>query len=162
NFYRDRNGAPLWFRSGSGVAAQQLVTLLATAQADHLNPKRYNVRALSRAIESARGGDPSAVQRADAMLSTAFVAYARAQKHDPGGVIYIDSQLKPAPPSAAELLDAAAHAPSLSDYVQNMGWMNPIYAKLRAAIASQVYRNDSERRLLELNLERARVLPSGN
>jgi murein L,D-transpeptidase YcbB/YkuD len=43
-----------------------------------------------------------------------------------------------------------------------MGWMNPVYAKLRAAIASHIYRTDEERRLLELNLERARALPSGN
>jgi murein L,D-transpeptidase YcbB/YkuD len=43
-----------------------------------------------------------------------------------------------------------------------MGWMNPIYAKLRAAIASRLYRTDAERRVLELNLERARALPSGN
>jgi murein L,D-transpeptidase YcbB/YkuD len=95
------------------------------------------------------------------MLSQAFVAYARDQKHDPGGIIYVDPQLKPTPPSATELLGAAARAPSISDYVQNMGWMNPIYAKLRAALASRIYTNDDQRRLLELNLERARALPSG-
>jgi murein L,D-transpeptidase YcbB/YkuD len=161
-FYQSRGGAPLWFAPTSGAAAQQLLSLLATAQADHLNPKRYNVRALTRALDDARSGNPGAVQRADAMLSQAFVTYARDQKHDPGGVIYVDPQLRPAPPSAAELLTAAARAPSLSDYVQNMGWMNPIYAKLRAAIASRLYRTDAERRVLELNLERARALPSGN
>jgi len=95
-------------------------------------------------------------------LSQAFVDYARDQKHDPGGIIYVDPQLKPQPPSAAELLSAAARAPSLSDYVQNMGWMSPIYAKLRAAIASRLYGSDAQRRILELNLERARALPSGN
>lgn len=158
-FYRSRGGNLLWLGTNSGPAAQQLISLLATAQADHLNPKRYNVRALSRAVDDARG-NPAAAQRADMMLSQAFVAYARDQKHDPGGVIYVDPELKPAPPSATELLSAAAHASSLSDYVQNMGWMNPIYAKLRAAIASGLYRNDSERRVLELNLERARALPS--
>jgi murein L,D-transpeptidase YcbB/YkuD len=161
-FYRGRDGAPLWLSSNAGPAAQQLISLLETAQADHLNPRRYNVKGLSRAIDSARGGDPASVQRAEAMLSAAFVAYARDQRHDPGGVIYVDQQLKPTPISAAELLNAAAHEPSLSDYVQNMGWMNPIYAKLRAAIASRLYRNDSERRLLELNLERARALPGGD
>ena len=160
-FYQSRGGAPLWFAPTSGAAAQQLLSLLATAQADHLNPKRYNVRALTRALDDARSGNPGAVQRADAMLSQAFVAYARDQRHDPGGVIYVDPQLRPAPPSAAELLTAAARAPSLSDYVQNMGWMNPIYAKLRAAIASRMYRTDAERRVLELNLERARALPAG-
>jgi len=160
-FYRARGGTPLWLSSRSGAAAQQLISLLETAQADHLNPKRYNVRALSRALDNARGGDPASVQRADAMLSAAFVAYADDQRHDPGGIIYVDPELKPSPLPANELLNAAAREPSLSDYVQNMGWMNPIYAKLRAAIASRLYRSDSERRLLELNLERARALPSG-
>jgi murein L,D-transpeptidase YcbB/YkuD len=161
SFYRARGGAPLWFAGNSGAAAQQLVSLLATAQADHLNPRRYNVKALTRAVDEARAGG-LAVSRAEVMLSEAFVAYARDQKHDPGGIIYVDPQLKPTPPSAAELLGAAARAPSLADYVQNMGWMNPIYAKLRAAIASRLYRSDAERRILDLNLERARALPSGN
>jgi murein L,D-transpeptidase YcbB/YkuD len=162
SFYRARDGAPLWLAPGAGAAATQLLSLLATADADHLNPKRYNVKSIGRAIADARRGDPSAVQRADRMLSEAFVAFAGDQKHDPGGIIYVDPQLKPAPPSATELLTAAARAPSLSDYVQNMGWMNPIYAKLRAAIASRIYRSDSERRVLEVNLERARALPSDN
>jgi murein L,D-transpeptidase YcbB/YkuD len=161
-FYSARGGAPLWLAPTSGAAAQQLISLLSTAQADHLNPKRYNVKALARALDAARSGDPGAVRRADTMLSEAFVAYADDQRHDPGGIIYVDQQLRPSPPSAAELLTAAARASSLSDYVQNMGWMNPIYAKLRAAIASRMYRTDAERRLLELNLERARALPSGN
>ncbi len=161
-FYRARGGAPLWITPKSGAAEEQLLSLLATAQADNLNPKRYNVKALSRAVDDAHRGDPGAVRRADSMLSEAFVAYARDQKHDPGGIIYVDPQLRPTPPSASELLDAAARAPSLSDYVQNMGWMNPIYAKLRAAIASRMYRTDAERRILQLNLERARALPSGN
>ena len=160
-FYRARGGAPLWLAPTSGAAAQQLITLLSTAQADHLNPKRYDVRGLERALADARA-NPADVTRADAMLSQAFVAYARDQRHDPGGIIYVDPQLRPMPPSAAELLNAAAQARSLSDYVQNMGWMNPIYAKLRAAIASRVYGSDAQRRILELNLERARALPAGN
>jgi murein L,D-transpeptidase YcbB/YkuD len=162
SFYRSRGGAPLWLSPTSGAAAQELLSLLATAQADHLSPKRYNVKALSRALQDARSGSPGSVQRAEAMLSEAFVAYARDQKHDPGGIIYVDPELRPTPPSPAELLGAAARAPSLSDYVQNMGWMNPIYAKLRAAIAARLYRTDAERAVLELNLERARALPSGN
>src|SRR3954454_7313150 len=76
-FYRSRGGAPLWFSPRSGAAAQQLVQLLATAQADHLNPKRYNVKALARAVQDAQRGDPAAAQRAEAMLSSAFVAYVR-------------------------------------------------------------------------------------
>jgi murein L,D-transpeptidase YcbB/YkuD len=162
-FYRERGGVPLWFGPGSGGAAQQLLQLLATAQADNLNPRRYNVRGLERAVQDARSGDPAAAQRAEAMLSEAFVAYARDQRHDPNvGIIYVDPELKPAPPSARQLLTQAAQARSLSDYVGQMSWMNPIYANLRQAIASRLYRSDAERRLLLANLERARVLPGGN
>ncbi len=81
-FYRARGGAPLWLSPSSGAAAQQLVQLIATAQADNLNPRRYNLRALQRALQDAQRGGP-AVQRAEAMLSAAFVAYADDQKHDP-------------------------------------------------------------------------------
>ncbi|HEY6047774.1 MAG TPA: L,D-transpeptidase family protein [Sphingomicrobium sp.] len=163
DFYRARGGAPLWFSPRSGTAAQQLIQLLATAQADHLNPRRYNVRALQRAVQDAASGSPGALQRADMMLSAAYVAYAQDQKHDPGvGIIYVDPELKPKPPSATALLIQAGQASSLADYVQQIGWMNPIYGQLRQAIASRLYRNDAERRLLELNLERARALPSGN
>jgi murein L,D-transpeptidase YcbB/YkuD len=161
-FYRARGGAPLWFAPRSGAAAQQLIQLLATAQADNLNPRRYNVRALSRAVQDAQTGNPAAVQRAEAMLSEALVAYARDQKRDPGGIIYVDRELRPTPPSAQFLLGEAARAPSLSEFVSKMSWMSPIYANLRAAIASRIYRSDAERRLLTANLERARALPSGN
>ena len=162
HFYRARGGAPLWFAPSAGAAAPQLIQLLATAQADRLNPRRYNARALQRVVADARTGNPAAIQRAEAMLSSAFVTYARDLRHDPAiGIIYVDKELKPAPPSASELLAAAARAPSLADYVQQLGWMNPIYGKLRQAIASRLYRNAAEYRLLQLNLERARALPAG-
>src|SRR3954470_16075644 len=93
DFYRSRGGAPLWFSPTAGPGAQQLIQLLATAQADRLNPKRYNVRALQRAVDAARGGNPAAIQRAEAMLSTAFVVYVRDLKHDPGvGIVYVDRE----------------------------------------------------------------------
>ncbi|HEX8840516.1 MAG TPA: L,D-transpeptidase family protein [Sphingomicrobium sp.] len=163
DFYRSRGGAPLWFGPNAGAAAPALLQLLATSQADHLNPRRYNIRGLQRAIAEGQSRNPAAVQRAEVMLSTAFVTYAQDLKHDPGvGVVYVDPELKPTPPSAAELLTAASRASSLSDYVQQMRWMNPIYAKLRQALASRVYSNPAQYRLLSLNLERARALPSGN
>ena len=162
DFYRARGGAPLWFAPGSGGAADQLIQLLASSQADRLNPKRYDVRGLASAASAARSGNPAAVQRAEAMLSSAFVAYARDLRHDPGvGIVYVDQELKPTAPSPIELLTAASRAPSLSTYVQQIGWMNPIYAKLRQAIASRIYRTPAEFRLLQLNLERARALPAG-
>src|SRR3546814_4843154 len=44
----------------------------------------------------------------------------------------------------------AAAAPSLSAFVGQMGWMNPVYARLRQALASRMYRSETERRLLEI------------
>ena len=161
-FYRSRGGAPLWFSPGSRNAAQQLLTLLSTAHADNLDPRRYNVRALTRVVQDAYRGNPAAIQRGEAMLSAAFVAYARDIKREPrADIIYVDPELRPAPPSARYLLTQAAQTRSLADHVQQLGWMNPIYGKLRQALASRLYRTDVERRLLVLNLERARALPSG-
>ena len=163
SFYRARNGAPLWLSPRSGNAAQQLIQLLGSANADNLNPRRYQAKALARAVGAASGGNPVAVQQADTMLSQAFVTYVRDLKHDPRiGIVYVDPELRPTPPSATTILGQAAAAPSLSDYVQKMGWMNPIYANLRLALANQVYLNAQQRHLLSINLERARALPSGN
>jgi L,D-transpeptidase YcbB len=162
DFYRARGGAPLWFSPRSGNAAQQLLLLLTTARSDNLNPNRYNAKGVARAIQAAQRGEPGALQRADLLLSQSFVAIARDMKHDPGGVIYVDSALRPTPPSAATLLSQAAAAPSLADYVEKVGWMNPIYGQLRLALTSRLYRSERERQLLSLNLERARALPSGN
>ena len=162
-FYRARGGASLWFSPTSGNAAQQLIQQLGTAQADNLNPRRYNARGLARAVQAASRGDPAAVRRADLMLSQALVTYARDLKHDPRvGIVYVDPELKPVPPSARMVLSQAAAAPSLAQYVQQMGWMNPIYGQLRQALASRLYRSEAERRLLATNLERARALPSGS
>jgi len=163
SFYRARGGAPLWFSQQSGSAAQQLVQLLASSSADNLDPRRYQPQRLARAVQSAQSGNRASVQQAEAMLSTAFVQYVRDLKHDPGiGVVYVDPELRPTPPSAESILNQAAKAGSLSSYVQNMGWMNPIYAHLRLALATGVYLNDQQRHLLAVNRERARVLPSGN
>ena len=160
-FYRARGGAPLWFGPSSGNAAQQLLQQLGSAGADNLNPKRYHVRALAKAAQAASSGDPVAVQRAEGMLSKEFATYVRDLRHDPQGIIYVDPELKPTPPSALTVLNQAAAAPSLAEYVGKMGWMNPIYARLRQALASRMYINDRQRQLLAANLERSRALPTG-
>ena len=163
DFYRSRGGARLWFTPRSGNAPQQLLQLLTTARADNLNPKRYNVKALTKAVKAASRGNPKAVQRAELLLSQAFVTYARDLKRDPRvGIIYVDAELRPVPPSPHVLLSQAATAPSLGTFVGQLGWMNPVYAQLRQALASRMYRTDRERLLLSTNLERARALPAGN
>lgn len=163
DFYRARNGAPLWLSPGSADAAAQLLTLLSSASFDGLDPGRYQVAALQQAIEAARSGKRKRVEEADRELSAAFVSYVDDLKQDPGvGISYVDPGLKPVPPSPLAALLTAAAAPSLSQYVQSMSWMHPIYAQLRGALSTRNYSTDHERQLLELNLRRARVLPAGN
>lgn len=162
DFYRARGARPLWLAQGSGAAAQHLLGLLESAEIDGLDPDRYQVRKLSNVMRSAWGGDRRAVERAEKMLSEAFVAYARDLRRAPDiGMIYVDRELAPTPWPARQLLDKAATAPSLESFIDGMGWMNPAYAPLRRALATRAYSSDDQRRILALNLERARALPSG-
>jgi L,D-transpeptidase YcbB len=162
DFYKARNGAPLWLSPSAGDAAQQLVSLLNTAGLDGFDPGKYQVSELQSALAAASKGKRKYVDPADEELSEAFVAYVRDLKQDPGvGITYVDPQLRPAPPSPLAVLLEAAAAPSLSDYLRTMGWMHPFYAELREALANHSYANDTERQRLTLNLERARVLPAG-
>src|SRR5215213_6827724 len=55
-FYRARAGRPLWFSPSAGNAAQQLMILLATVQADGLNLKRHGSRRLSGVVGAASRG----------------------------------------------------------------------------------------------------------
>jgi murein L,D-transpeptidase YcbB/YkuD len=163
DFYRARAGQPLWLAAGSGPAAQQLLDLLSSARVDGLNPDQYRVDRLAKALRSARGGSARAVNQAETMLSNAFVAYARDLRRAPDiGIVYVDRALAPTAPSARALLQSAASAPSLSGFMQRMGWMHPTYAQLRHALASGAFSSEGQRRMLALNLERARALPSGS
>jgi murein L,D-transpeptidase YcbB/YkuD len=161
DFYKARKNAPLWFGPRAGDAAQQLVALLSTASIDGLNPDKYRAAALQAAVENARVGDSSDVLRADEQLSEAFAAYVRDLHQDPGiGFTYVDPVLRPKPPSALAALIQAANAPSLSDYVSNLRWMHPFYGELRQAVTQHKYSSDEQRALIEINLQRARALPS--
>jgi murein L,D-transpeptidase YcbB/YkuD len=162
DFYRLRNGYPLWLSSTSGDAAQQLLALLSSASIDGLDPARYHVDELKQLLDAARGGKKKRVDEADRALSAAFVSYVQDLRQDPGsGLTYVDAGLKPQPPTPLATLLMAAAAPSLPDYVHSMQWMHPIYADLRNALASHNYSTDDQRQILALNLERARVLPAG-
>jgi murein L,D-transpeptidase YcbB/YkuD len=162
DFYRARNGALLWLAPNAGDAAQQLLVTLSNARVDGLDPDRYGVTALQDELRKAWGGNKKAAVHADEMLSEAFVAYVRDMKQAPDvGVMYVDAQLRPTPPSPMATLLEAAMAPSLSAYAKNVGWMNPIYGELRQALLNHSYASDHERQLLMVNLERARTLPSG-
>ncbi len=162
DFYRGRNDYPLWLAANAGDASDQLLALLSSASLDGLDPAKYHVAELQQAVTAARTGKKKHVVEADRALSEAFVSYVADLKQDPGvGLAYVDASLKPAPPTPLATLLTAAIAPSLSDYVHNMGWMHPFYAQLRDALATHGYSTDQQRDLLQINLQRARVLPAG-
>ena len=80
DFYRLRQGAPLWLSTKAGDAASQLIALLNSASLDGLDPEKYHTASLQQALDHARGGKPKDVASADRMLSDAFVAFV--QNHD--------------------------------------------------------------------------------
>jgi murein L,D-transpeptidase YcbB/YkuD len=162
SFYAQRGNRPLWLsKANSGIEPRILIDLLRGAQADGLNPDDYRPKILERALRSARSGNRADILRADRLLSQAFVAYVRDLRRTPKvDIIWVDPELRPSAPSPQRLLEGAAAAPSLEAYLSGMRWMNPIYAGLREAIANGVGRDQAERDLLRLNLERARALPS--
>jgi murein L,D-transpeptidase YcbB/YkuD len=158
DFYAARGGQPLWLRDGVDTA--RLLDYFRTADADGLNPGTYQSPQLAKALQAAWGGSPAKVRKADLALSQAFVAYVRDLKRGGNaGMIWVDPELQPKPPTAREILEAAAKAPSIDAYLSTMGWMHPIYAGLRHALVSGEGRAD--RQQLRINMERARVLPSG-
>jgi murein L,D-transpeptidase YcbB/YkuD len=162
DFYKARKNALLWFSPDAGDSAQELVKLLRTANIDGLDPNRYFSLPLQAALAKARDGKHKDVLRADEMLSQAFAAYVEDLRTDPGvGLTWVDPDLKPKQPTPQAALLEAAAAPSLSEYVTEMGWMHPIYGELRDAIAEHKYSDDHQREILELNLTRARILPAG-
>jgi L,D-transpeptidase YcbB len=162
DFYKARRGAPLWLSPAAGDAAQQLVSLLSSANLDGLNPDKYQPAVLEAALTEARSGRRKLVERADQQLSQAFADYVRDLRQDPGvGVTWVDASLKPTPPSPLAALLTAAAQPSLSDYVRTMGWMHPYYAELRQGLADHKYSDDHQRDTIEVNLQRVRVLPPG-
>ena len=163
DFYAARGGEPLWLGAdgSSGEAAALLVDYLRSAEADGLDPAHYRLGDLEEALRTAWGGSPDRVHAADRLLSETFVAYARDLKRaGPTDIVWVDSSLKPRPPSARQLLEGAAKAESIEAYVRDMGWMHPLYAGLRKAIATG-QEGGANSQVLRLNLERARALPAG-
>jgi murein L,D-transpeptidase YcbB/YkuD len=160
DFYAGRRGQPLWLRPGNEAAAALLLQQMSAARIDGLDPRRYRLRDLQRALRP--GASATSIARADFLLSQAYVAFASDLRRAPDiGVIYVDRELRPAPPSPRALLEAAAASPSLPRFVDQMGWMHPYYAPLRANLLAN-RGGARQRQLLQYNLERARSLPAGN
>ncbi len=160
DFYASRQGRLLWFRQ-AGQQADLLFELLNTAAIDGLDRRRYRVTSLDRAIRAARTGRPEAARRADLLLSQALVDYVQDLRR-PGpdiGIIYVDPELRPKPPSPRAILAEAAAAPSLEGHIATMGWMHPLYGQIRTGLMTGRNLPRDHYQRLQLSLERARELP---
>lgn len=160
-FYGARGHRPLWIRGPAfGAEAQSLLDLLATAQADGLDPNSYLGSGVAQAVAKASSGEPGPVAKAEILLSKTFAQYVRDVRRPVHlDVVYGEPWLRGGPPNTLTVLSRAAAAPSLRAYVENIGWMHPAYAGLRRALAKPGGEAGVDVQLLRLNLERARILP---
>jgi len=137
-FYKARGYRPLWIRGATlGSEADRFLDLVATAAVEGLDPDDYRPRALAEAIGEARLGAPEALARAEMLLSRRFADYVcDVRKQRAAAMHYVEKPLAPRVPKAREVLDAAAAAPSMRQHLDDIGWMHPIYGKLRNALAA--------------------------
>ena len=153
---------PQWISHDGQRPAQHLIGLLQSADLDGLDPKRFDIVALKRAVIAAESGGFAAADKANAMLDAALLSYVTALRAAPArDWIVNDREALPPPPSADELLGDAARAPSLEMWLKGMPFMHPDYAELRRALARAEALGDRKSAdLLRLNLQRLRMLPS--
>lgn len=159
-FYRTRGYAPLWttgkaLRPGSDVA---LAMMRAAAQ-DGLDPSSFEPSALDRDAADAASGRPADLARADVDLSDAVSRYGVALHTPAPGdrLAYVDPAIPMAPSNQRAALEAIARAGALPAALAQLRRMNPIYGRLRAALAAAPA---SQAAFLRQNLDRARALPA--
>lgn len=134
--YYAYEAGPLWVAADGTLdpAAEVLVRLIETADLDGLDPRALAAGELRASIERARHDrSQAALAEAEVALSSALTHYADALSKQAGGsaMIYEHDVLRPITPSAFTVMRAAAAAPSLTEYVRQMGWMHPLYGELR-------------------------------
>jgi len=165
-----REHRPVWIEDGMPTrGALRLIELLRTADLDGMRTGPALADTLEEAIGRSAWGGPEATTEAEAEFSKAWVEYVRTLRRPVDvGMAYVDHSLVPAVPSPREILQSAAEAPSLERHIERVSSLNPVYSRLRDALASLYERSGRfptgdeatiERRL-KLNMDRARVLPA--
>ena len=161
-FYESRGWEPLWLEPSGriGPEAGILLRKLDTAQFDGLDPRAFRTDRLAKRLARAQRGGPKDRARAEEELSEALVAYVRATRraYDPQ-IHYTSPLLPPAQPSARSALEAAAAAPSLADYLNEMRWLHPLYAPMRDAMQERGNYSESQRQAIWSTMARLRGIP---
>jgi len=162
-FYNNWAATPIWFRNGApNEAIPQLVNILRRAPFDGLASGPELAAQVEAAVAQAQSGKPADVAAAERVLSTAWVEYAQTVKRPTTGMIYAYDVLKPQGSRADQILLTAAAAPSLTQYLNSVATVNPIYSQLRDTAWAQAQATGNltpDPRLLA-NLDRVRSLPA--
>ncbi len=162
-FYAHSDG-PLWItRSGSlRPAARELLKLIQTAEYDGLDPVQLRADELAAAVRDAqRDRSPASLAQAELALSGALARYAEAMLRRPAGaeMIYEHEVMRPIVPTGTTVLQAAAQASSIEDYVTGMRWMHPLYAQIRKNLSTHPPAG-TLRQAAQASLERLRAIPA--
>jgi murein L,D-transpeptidase YcbB/YkuD len=162
SFYASRQNAPLWLRGGpKSESATELVGILRRAELDGLPNGPQLAAQAEAAIARAQSGNPKDLAAAERLLSTAWVLYVQAITRPTAGVDYGDPTLARKVLPAEQIMLRAYTAYSLTQHLQAVSSVNPIYAQLREAAwnESRISGGGASAVLLA-NLDRARMLPA--
>lgn len=135
DFYSSRGYWPVWIVDGEiSSAADDFLRLIETAGIDDLDPDDYDPEDIRELLDEAKGGDTKMLVRAELKLSREFARYVDDMRAPSEAIRYLDEELRQEKLREDEVLLRAALTGSFSDYVENMGWMNPYYVQLRSAL----------------------------
>ena len=153
----------IWFRGGAeSPAVAQLISILQRAPFDGVSQGPQLAAQVQAAQAQARSGNPTDINAAEQVLSSAWVQYVQAIKKPTDGMTYAYQVLQPQGRRADQILLTAAAAPSLEAYLSQTAAINPIYSQLRNAAwaEAQATGNMTPDPRLLANLDRVRSLPA--
>ena len=161
-FYERRNYAPIWFRAGAGdEAIGQLLAVLRQAPIDGMANGPQVAAQVEAAVAAARTGDAMKQKEAELVLSAAWADYVQVIQRPTSNVIWGDPYLTIKPSHPDRTLALAAAAPTLAQHLQSVSSVNPIYAGIRQAAATEAAANGGRASdKVMLNLERSRIIPA--
>jgi murein L,D-transpeptidase YcbB/YkuD len=150
----------LWLQLGRATeGARALLEVLRRAPLDGLDSGPALAARAEGLIARSSAGDRSAAAEAERLLSTAWVRYVQTLERRAPGMDYADGRAAPRQDSPAQILKAAAAAPSLARHVERVSAVNPLYARLREAAWNEMLRTGAPDRRALASLERLRHMP---
>jgi murein L,D-transpeptidase YcbB/YkuD len=160
-FYATQENKSLWVAQDGTLdpAANDLLKLVETARYDGVDPAAIGVDQLQAALDRLQTDrSPAALTAVDVALSGTLVAYAKAMlQPGSGGMVYEHANLEPFVLNSQLILEGAAKAGSLDEYITQMEWMHPLYAPIRQALLASDGTASTE--ALAQNLARLRAIP---